>query len=87
MIDLSTLPAPRLRTKIAKLDDASSRNCKALIAAGYGHVRGSEIRQRQAENPLFAEYVAISDELITLRDEQNYRLRYHGTDRPVKPSR
>lgn len=88
MVDLSTVPARKLLATIEKRAARVSVNTTALINAGYGSMRGSDIRERANDlacgEPLFREYVDAMDSVQEAYAEQAARRRYHGTDRPIK---
>ena len=86
---LSTLTAGKLDAHIERLQAFSSRVNASLIHFGFGHVRGSELHAMvgtgNAHDALLREYAETSEWLIKAYDEQQARLRYHGTRRPIKP--
>lgn len=51
----------------------SSELVDQLIDAGFGEVKPSEMRKRVAENPLFAEYLAVDDVLQDISHEATVR--------------
>lgn len=55
---------------------ASSLNCKALVAAGFGHVRGSEMGV--IDHPLAREWRTINEALRPIVAEIEARKRWHG---------
>jgi hypothetical protein len=83
---LETLPAPKLKALIARLETKSSANCSALIAAGRGLEKGSDCRKRAETegDKLSVEYVTVNDALSEARAEATARLRYQGNWRPIK---
>lgn len=90
MIDLTKLSAAKLQALYEKRSAISHATCKAAIAAGFGHMRGSEIREMAATAaaPEWAkDYVAAHDAFFAVVDEQNERKRYHGSMRPIKRAR
>lgn len=91
MVDLSKLSANKLMEHINKLDEATSIVTRKFIDAGYGHYRGSEIREL-ARNPdltgaiktLCVEYVRIYDAYNAANAERSARNRWHGNMKPIK---
>jgi len=67
--------------ELAKREAAQSAACKAMIVAGYGNLRGSEIRERAPTEPnlIFADWVRTQDSLQEAYDEAHARKRYHGS--------
>jgi|HubBroStandDraft_1064217.scaffolds.fasta_scaffold372160_2 hypothetical protein len=82
MTDLRTIARPQLEKLITRADKEGSEICSALIADGRGHCRHSDLIQMTDE--LALRYRANSEQIIALRDEAAYRMRYHGNLRPVK---
>lgn len=84
MRDLSTLSGPKLEALIERLDAAHSATLRAAIDHGYGNVRMNDMRASHAGEPIAAAHIRASDELSIARDELAQRLRWHGTNRPIK---
>lgn len=73
---LDRMTGSEITKAAAKAYAKVSANCTALIAAGFGSVRGSEIRGMA--HPLAAEYIAVNDAWQELADEIAARKRWHG---------
>lgn len=86
MVDLSALSAAKLNALIAKRESTHSAILNETIAAGYGQVRHNDIVRlaRDEKTPLLVDYVAASDSLNEARQELSYRMRYHGSDKPIR---
>lgn len=82
MADLDTLPGPALVRLIDNRDRLLTDLLRAVIAAGHGDRRMSELRTMTGDR-LVAEYVEASDALHAARDELSHRQRYHGHDGPI----
>ena len=85
MTDLTKLSAAKIEALYAKRQAACSANRTALINAGRGMERGSEIRTKS--DPLSLEYVVLSDAVQLVIAEMEARKRYHGGLKPIKPSK
>lgn len=89
MPDLSKLSAAKLQALYDKREAACSANCTALIAAGRGMERGNETRAKAAlpdADALSLEYIKVRDACAEVVSEMDYRKRWHGSLKPVKPT-
>lgn len=86
MFDVTKLSARKLQEIYDKRQAVSSANCSALIAAGRGMERGSEIYAKGVAgvDPLSIEYVEITDKLREVIDEMEVRKRWGGTLKPIR---
>ena len=88
---LPPLPAPDKLAKLSarRLDELEERwyalvcaNTRDLINAGFGNLRGSDIRTMA--HPLADAYRTLNDSWQTVLDEQKARERWHGSHKPIK---
>ena len=76
--------------EIEKALEIATRNhtelLDAVIAAGFGNVRWSDLRQHLdgPHSALIAQHIAASDCLTAIRDEIDRRLRWHGSKRRIR---
>lgn len=90
MTDLSKLSAKKLLAEIDARSKAHSANVDSMIQHGYGHCRGSDIREFAKGSSLLARtllarrWVETQDARQAAFDEQDARRRYHGSDKPIK---
>ena len=86
MPDLTKISARQIEALYVKRQAACSVNCTALINAGRGMERGSEIYAKgiAAADPLSIEYVKLTDEVQAVISEMEARKRYHGSCAPIK---
>lgn len=87
MADLSKLSAAKIEALYAERSEACSANCRALIAAGRGMERGSEIYAKGKAidaDPLSIEYVTTTDAFREVADEIEARKRWHGSTKPIR---
>ncbi|MPZ19548.1 MAG: hypothetical protein GEV06_16755 [Luteitalea sp.] len=82
MPDLTKLSAAKLQALYDKRYAAVSANCTALIEAGFGNMRGSEIRAM--DHPLAGEHRRVNDSFYEVVAEQDARKRWHGSLKPIK---
>lgn len=77
---LANLPRAAFERELAKRESAQSAASTAMIVAGYGHLRGADIRSRAPNEPnlIFADWVRTQDALQEAYDEASARKRYHG---------
>ena len=85
-VNLPTLSARKLNERIEKLSAQSSTYNRALINAGFGEYRFSEIRQlaESTGHVIASEYIRINDLLSDANYELKARREYHGTERPIR---
>ena len=67
------MSAAEIKKGYHALREKSSQLTDKLVDAGFGSVKPSEMRERATENPLFAQYVAISDAMHELMAEAKRR--------------
>ena len=86
MVDVTKLSGPKLAALYDKRQYLCSLNCRALINAGRGMERGNEIYAKgiAGADPLSVEYVAVTDAVRLVIDEQDARKRYHGGTEPIR---
>jgi len=86
-VDLTKLSAAKLHVEIEKRDARASALLNATIQAGYGETRHNTIvemvRVGTAEQ-LLVDYVAAFNERQAATNELDDRLRWHGSDKPIK---
>lgn len=85
MLDLTKLSAAKIEALYVKRSEASSVNCRKFIDAGRGMERPTQIRTQTDE--LSLEYVALNEALQVVVAEMDARKRYHGSLKPIKPSK
>jgi hypothetical protein len=79
---INTLTAVQLAKTLCKAQDKAASICERFIAAGRGHETPSIMRTQS--DPLSLEWRASADILAELQFEQEYRMSYHGSLKPVK---
>lgn len=90
MTDLSKLSARKLQELIAKRQADDRKSLDAAIGAGMGHMRGSDIRELAKGSSLLGKVllarrrVETGDLLNEAYIELDARMRYSGTDKPIK---
>lgn len=86
MPDLSKISAAKLDALYEKRQADCSANCTALINAGRGMERGSEIYAKgvAGADPLSIEYVRVTDAVREVINEQDARKRWHGSHKPIR---
>jgi hypothetical protein len=82
---LAEMPRAELLRRIAKLDAESSDLNKQLIQAGHGLTKIQDILKMS--DPLSQKYKKNHEEQMELRAEREHRMRYQGTEHPVKKSK
>lgn len=89
-VALETLSASKLAERTDRLSALSSELCRAFINAGFGHVKGSDIRGSIHHNPhgvpfdMAQAYIAIENALADCHAELSKRRVYHGCDKPIR---
>lgn len=85
-MDITKLSAAKIEALYEKRQKACSINCTALINAGRGMERGSEIYAKgiAGADPLSIEYVKLSDAFQEVVREMDARKRWHGSLKPIK---
>ena len=88
---LAKMSGNKLLACIEKLNAESLRISREFVNAGYGHYRGSDIRELAKNKDLTgnikklcAEYVTVNDKLSAANDERFARNRWHGSLKPIK---
>lgn len=87
MPDITKLSELALARLGEKRREASSKNCTALIQAGFHDWTGDRIREAAAApgaNPLFLDYVKVTDAVNEVYAEEARRQRWHGSMRPIR---
>lgn len=90
MVDLAKMSANRLALEIDKRGARDSALLNALIAGGYGNTTSNELDAmvRDGKAPkLVIEARKASHAYLEAVNEQDRRKRWHGTDKPIKPSK
>jgi hypothetical protein len=82
---LSEMPRAELLRKIEKVSREGSQIGTELINAGYGYTPPQEILK--LNTPLSERYRKNRDLHSELQNEREYRMRYQGTEHPVKKSK
>lgn len=82
--EMKDWPAPRMRARLAALEKRSAAALDAVIAAGYGSLKPSEMRRMQNKPDEIAEYLAAMELESIVRDELAEREAYHGSARPIR---
>jgi hypothetical protein len=86
MTNLSKLSAAKLQALYEKRTALASKLCRDLINAGFGSEKHQDTRKRAAEtgDALAVAYVMASDAQHECYDEEQARMRYHGSRKPIK---
>ena len=83
--ELATMPAGKLKAYIAHFDQQESAMCDAMIAAGRGHEKGGETREKaKAGDPLAQRWVLSREAAMAAYGELQGRRRWHGKDHPIR---
>jgi len=83
--ELAIMPAGKIKAYVAHFDAQESAACKALIAAGRGHEKGGETREKaKAGDPLAQHWVLSRDAAMAAYGELQGRRRWHGGDHPIR---
>lgn len=82
MEQLQDMTRAELRRAAARADRELTRCLDSLIAAGRGHERPTEIRQRSDD--LSLRWIAAADVCRALESERRRRLDYHGTEHRIR---
>jgi len=85
-MNISKLSAAKIEVLYEKRQKACSVNCTALINAGRGMERGSEIyaKGKAGVDTLSIEYVKLSAAFQEVVQEMEARKRWHGNLKPIK---
>lgn len=87
MPNLETLSANKLNEEIEKRRAADGVGLDALIAAGYGNTTGNELDsmvKAGKASKLVCDARKASHAYHEALDEQSRRMRWHGSEKPIK---
>lgn len=87
MPNLEKLSANKLAAEIEKRRQANSIGLKALIAAGYGNLTGSELDSMVEDGTASQLVIDARKASLAYAEslwELDARRRYHGSDKPIK---
>lgn len=88
--DYSKLSAKKLHEVIAKREARWSEMLDAVIKAGWGNARYSDIVEMAKGSSLLdstklaQDYLNARHDVDVVRDELDARRRWHGSDKPIK---
>ncbi len=89
-LDLTRLSATKLRAETEKRETAHGLQLAAIIAAGFGDARMSDLWEWSRESALLPRtqlakaYCQTREAEQACYDELHARRRWHGSDKPIK---